>query len=324
MNDVNKTAPYSVGIIGCGNIGFLYDHGKTGAGVYTHFRAFALSPFFRITGVAEPHAHIRQAITAEYGIAAFEQYTAMLDTTRPDVVCIAAPDVLHAEMLRACVAYRPKLVFCEKPLAGTRQEAEEIVALYREQGIGLQINFTRRFLEEYRALAGWVQSSDAGSIQNALIYYSRGLVHNGSHYIDAILHLLGEPADVRVVRQREGLIENDPTVSVVFGYDNFDVYLAGMQTGTLLTNEIDIIGTNGRIQIDTDGVITRSTVQRHPFYAQYTHFSAAEQMRIDTGKALPNAVANLYGFLESREPLLSPGDNSIRVFQLIDRIQEQL
>lgn len=324
MNNVDGVMTYSVGLIGCGNIGFLYDRGKTGAGVYTHFRAFARSPFFQITGVAEPNPQIRQAITADYGIAAFEQYADMLDVTRPDVVCIATPDVLHAEILKACIAYRPKLVFCEKPLAGSREEAEEIVALYRAHGIGLQINFTRRFLAEYHALAQWVHSGKAGTIQHALIYYSRGLVHNGSHYIDALLHLLGEPEDVRVVRQREGLIENDPTVSVVFGYDGFDVYLAGMQTGTLLTNEIDIIGTNGRVHIDTEGMITRSAVRPHPFYKQYTHFGTTEQTRIETGKALPNAVSNLYGFLEGREPLLSPGDNSIRVFQLIDRIREQL
>lgn len=324
MTPVNSETPYSVGIIGCGNIGFLYDHGRTGAGAYTHFRAFSLSPFFRVAGVAETQPHIRQTIADTFGIATFAHYRDMLDAVQPDVVCIAAPDAFHAEILRVCPDYSPKAVFCEKPLAGSRQEAEEIVALYKERGIGLQVNFTRRFLDEYRRLAGWVQSGEAGDIQHVLIYYSRGLVHNGSHYIDAILHLLGEPLSIRAGRVREGLTESDPTVSVTFGYDDFDVYLAGMRTGTLLTNEIDIIGTNGRVHIDTDGMITRGAVRRHPLYRQYTHFGTAERTRIDSGRALPNAVANLYGFLHDGEPLLSPGENSIRIFHIIDRIREQL
>lgn len=319
----NKTA-YTVGIVGCGKIGFWDDYKKDVPGAYTHFRAFAQSEFFRVVAIAEPNERTRQTIEQEYGISVFEHYGEMVAAVQPDVVCIAASDDIHPNVLRACVPHQPKVVFCEKPLAGSLEETKELVALYKQQGIGLQVNFTRRFLEEYQEIAQWIRSGEAGAIQHVLLYYSRGLVHNGSHYIDALLQLLGEPDDVRVLRTRTGLTDNDPTASVLLHYGECDVYMAGMQTSTLLTNEIDIIGTGGRMHSSTDGILTRSSVQSHPLYGKYTFFVEVERKRINAGKALPNAVANIYGFLQGREKLVSPGENSIRIFELINRIREQI
>lgn len=322
--ELKNGGEYTVGIVGCGKIGFWDDYQKDIPGAYTHFRAFAQSEFFRVVAIAEPNESTRRTIEREYGIAAFEQYGEMLAAVRPDIVCIATPDDMHPEVLRACVPHQPKVVFCEKPLAGSLRETTALVALYKQHGIGLQINFTRRFLEEYREIGQWVHSKEAGTIQHVLIYYSRGLLHNGSHYIDALLQLLGEPHDVRVLRTRTGLSGSDPTASVLLQYGESDVYMAGMQTSALLTNEIDVIGTHGRLHISTDGVLTRSCVQEHPLYGKYTFFAEVERKRIDAGKALPNAVANIYGFVQGREQLLSPGENSIRIFELIHRIREQI
>lgn len=315
---------YTVGIIGCGKIGFWDDYKKNVAGAYTHFSAFAQSEFFCVVAVAEPDENTRRTIEREYGTAVFEHYGDMLAAHVPDVVCIAAPDYLHADILRACVDYKPKVVVCEKPLADSLEQVRELVALYKQHGIGLQVNFTRRFLGAYQQLGQWIRSGELGELQHVLIYYSRGLVHNGSHYIDALLQLLGEPRGVRAMRTRVGLSDGDPTASVLLQYGECDVYMAGLQTSTLLTNEIDILGTNGRVCIDTNGTITRSCVQPHPLYEKYTFFTEVERVRIDAGTALPNAVANVYGFLQGREQLVSPGENSIRIFELINCIREQI
>ena len=319
----SKKGRRSACIIGCGGIGFQFDHGRQIQGAYTHFRAFMQSPFFDIAAVAEPNAAIRSAIEQEFGIPTFEGYRDMLEAVSPDVVSIAAPDHLHTGILRACADYRPAAVLCEKPLAGSLEEACMVVEKYRAEGIGLQVNFTRRFVPEFRRIAQLIGQGGLGIIQHVSIYYSRGLVHNASHYFDMLLFLFGEPDDVEVVRMREGLTADDPTATVVLRYEGFDVVLAGMTSGTLLTNDVDIVGTEGRVQVTTDDILVRSNVEAHPLFDRYTYFVETERTAVDRGAALPAAVDNIHAFIEDTEELLSPGANSIRIFQLINRIQEQ-
>ncbi len=318
-----KKDKYSVALIGCGNIGFRYDYGKQIQGAYTHFRAFMNSPLFDVAAIAEPDEATRLLIEKEYNIAAYADYRDMLTAVAPDVVSIAAPDPLHFSILLDCIEHSPRAVFCEKPLAGSQAEAEMIVEKYRKAGIGLEVNFTRRFVPEFRTIASAISSGELGTIQHVSIYYSRGLVHNASHYFDLLLYLFGEPEHVSVLRVREGLLPGDPTASIALHYGGFDVVLAGMESGALLTNEIDIVGTSGRVQVTTDDVLVRSVVRKHPFYHQHTHFVETERRVVTRSAALPAAVANLHGFVQSTEELLSPGANSIRIFQLIKCIQEQ-
>lgn len=318
-----KKDKYTFALIGCGGIGFTYDYGRQTEGAYTHFRAFDQSPYFDIIAVADTISTTRELIARERGIPTYGDYCQMLEEHKPEVVSIAAPDHLHTSMLMECLAHKPRVVFCEKPLGSSQSEAEAIVEAYTRAGVGLLVNFTRRFVPEFRTIAEVITSGDIGAVQHVSIYYSRGLVHNASHYLDVVLYLFGEPASVELLRVRPGLTPGDPTATAVLHYEKFDIVIAGMESGSLLTNEIDIVGTLGRVQITTDDVYVRSAVRVHPVYQQYTMFEEIERKQLSRSAALPAAAANLYGFLQGTEELLSPGVNSIRIFQIIDSIQEQ-
>jgi myo-inositol 2-dehydrogenase/D-chiro-inositol 1-dehydrogenase len=80
-----------------------------------------------------------------------------------DGVIIASSDATHAQYVVACIAAR-KPVLCEKPLAPTVTECEEIVRL--EQAVGLrmvQVGFMRRFDPGYVELRKKIASGVIGS-----------------------------------------------------------------------------------------------------------------------------------------------------------------
>ena len=71
-------------------------------------------------------------------------YTDLLASESVDVVDVCLPDYLHREaVLRAALA--GKHVLCEKPLAMTAEEAEEMLAAVEAVGVVHQIRFQRRY-----------------------------------------------------------------------------------------------------------------------------------------------------------------------------------
>ena len=59
---------------------------------------------------------------------AFDDYAALLAAVRPDVVCIATRQTLHAEQLERAVATGVRGILCDKPLATSLGEVDRIVA----------------------------------------------------------------------------------------------------------------------------------------------------------------------------------------------------
>jgi predicted dehydrogenase len=84
------------------------------------------------------------------------------------------------------------LFFCEKPLALSYEDVQQIVSLYKEKNIYLQVNFTRRFLKEFYEIEKIISDGKLGQLESVTFYYSRGLIHNASHYLDLINWFIGE------------------------------------------------------------------------------------------------------------------------------------
>jgi hypothetical protein len=94
-----------------------------------------------------------------------------------DVAIITTPDRNHYEILKQLAEYPLRLVICEKPLCKGLQHAREIVELYMAKGIGLMVNYTRRFLPYYDFLK-------KENPLTAICRFNRGWLHSASHATD--------------------------------------------------------------------------------------------------------------------------------------------
>ena len=81
----------------------------------------------RVVAVCQRDQAGAKAVADRYGVPrVFDSWERMIDEARPEIVVIATPPVLHhAIALRAFAAGAH--VFCEKPLAMTRAEAQAMV-----------------------------------------------------------------------------------------------------------------------------------------------------------------------------------------------------
>lgn len=80
---------------------------------------------------------------------------------RVDVVDVLTPTFAHGEVVRAALA-AGRHVLCEKPLAGSVEEAAEIVSLAQAAGLVLFPAHVVRYFPQYEALKAAVDSGELG------------------------------------------------------------------------------------------------------------------------------------------------------------------
>jgi len=114
------------------------------------------------------------------------------------VYIITTPDDSHYEYLKMALETDVKLVICEKPLCKTVAEAEEIVLLYKQKGIPLLVDYTRRFIPEIRENKREIEEGKYGKFIKGYLYFNRGWEHTASHFVDMCLWFNGSMENIEI------------------------------------------------------------------------------------------------------------------------------
>ncbi len=117
-----------------------------------HAASFKMaSEWAEVVAVASPTAGHAAELAKRYGIPnVFTDYREMLKDRDLEMVTICAPNALHSQMTADC-AKAGKHVVCEKPLAMTIEEGEQMIHVTRQAGVLLmyaeELFFTPKYLK---------------------------------------------------------------------------------------------------------------------------------------------------------------------------------
>jgi len=165
-----------------------------------------------------------------HGFTLSDDLEKALADPRVDAVVLATPHSLHADQIvRVAAAGKP--VFCEKPLALKRADAERAVAAVRKAGVPIGVGQNKRFWPSMAELRRVVASGALGRIMHIEGHYSNensglhfstwrdspvespggGMTGTGIHVLDAFVGLGGAVAEVsaQVSRFRAGADPRD-------------------------------------------------------------------------------------------------------------------
>jgi predicted dehydrogenase len=185
---------YKAAIIGCGKIGSEYADDPRITDIYTHAGAYTACPDTGLVAVCDMDPERAERCRKRWDVpAAFTDYRKMMDTVKPEIVSVCTPDETHAAILRDILAIPGvKAVFCEKPLAMDIRNAEEIVARAAKNAIPLTVNYSRRYAEQLFEIHESLAAGSIGTIHTVNGYYTKGTIHNGTHWFDLARFLVGE------------------------------------------------------------------------------------------------------------------------------------
>jgi predicted dehydrogenase len=159
VSDVLSARPgkLRLALVGCGRIARL------------HCERVAADSRATIAACFDPVPGAAQALQSSAAPTAviYSNFESLIDRAEFNAAIIASPTHLHFEQATALLS-RGVPVLCEKPLARTREEIIELVALSGRSRVLLAVAYQRRMWAVYRALRGLVRSGQFGPVRAVL------------------------------------------------------------------------------------------------------------------------------------------------------------
>jgi predicted dehydrogenase len=193
----------------------------------------------RVVRAVEPNLETARAICAEKGVALSADYEDALADSDVEAVVLATPHALHGAQVEAAVA-AGKHVFCEKPLALKKGDAEKAVRLCRDAGLVLGMGHERRWEPPIAELLAKADAGELGRIHQIEANFSHdkflgldrdnwrlkadqapaaGMTATGIHLLDLSVRLLGPAESVWCICER--LSSDLPQGDTVAAYVKF-------------------------------------------------------------------------------------------------------
>lgn len=174
-------------IIGCGRMG------------ERHIQAVQGMDELSLCGIAdmstENLAHCGQTYELDDS-ALFTDFDEMLEQTSPDLVIIATTATPHHDLTITAAKAGVKYILCEKPMAVSIAQAENMTAVCKENGAHLAINHPVRFTEADIEIKELLNGEKFGGVNAVHIAAGNfGLAMNVSHNIEMFRFLTGEPLE---------------------------------------------------------------------------------------------------------------------------------
>lgn len=118
----------------------------------------------RMVAVVDTIDTAAKAAAEELGIEKYyTDYKDILNDSEIDAVVVVAPTNLHKPIVLDCAA-AGKHIFCEKPMAMTVEECDEMIAACDKHHVKLQIGFMRRFDASFREAKQLLASGAIGDL----------------------------------------------------------------------------------------------------------------------------------------------------------------
>ncbi len=250
---------YRVAVIGLGRMGSTIDDElPAGSPAYSVTKAAQASDRLEVVAGADIDPAKRAAYQARWGVdALYEDYRTMIRQERPDLVAICTKGVLHAEMSVGAAEENVPMIFCEKAIACSMQEADAVLDAVGSRNIPYNTGVLRRFNRTYHKARDLIASGAIGEVRAAVHYAPTNLLHGHIHSLDTLSFLLGDPKVVSVYGElfpRDLAFENnrldkDPNGIFQATFEN-GVEATSVPAGTW---EFEILGKEGSVRVLNNG-----------------------------------------------------------------------
>jgi predicted dehydrogenase len=301
--------------------------GAGGFGLYA-LQHFAQIPGIRLVAMAGTHRAAAQAAARRFGIPDIEDVDKLLGRDDVDLVYIATPPFLHHPQALAALA-AGKHVICEKPLAMTVEQADEMITVARRNDRLLVANLMQRYNPLFGKISRLVQTrvlgevlhgsfENYGSDENLPVNHwfwdrskSGGIfIEHGVHFFDMFAGWLGEgrvEAAQAGVRPGTAMEEH---VSCTLRYGDtalVDFYHGFHQTGRMDRQRLHLLFERGEVTL-SEWIPTRARL----------HAIVDETQSRELCELFPGARLDVSASYSPKERQVRGRGEDLDVWQMID------
>ena len=192
-----RDARYRVGVIGCGRKGTEYA------------RAYHLHPSTEVVAAADPDAENLELFCRRFNLEkGYTNYEEMLRHENIDIASVILPVKPNPEVVLGCVRARVGAINCEKPIAASLEEADQMVEACHAQGIKFACGDLERNFPDYWKAKQIIDSGELGAVQGITFTQGSGTQMSGGGCQNfSLIRLFADDAEVAWVT---GWVAEDP------------------------------------------------------------------------------------------------------------------
>lgn len=266
---------YRAGIIGAGGIaglGILGLHDEEAIGQKkfpeSHAGGYHATEEIELVAVTDVNEEKLNAFGDAWEIPPDRRYVGhetMLESENLDVVSVCTPSFLHHDHVvdAAQSSTDPDVIWCEKPIASSVNEANEMSEVCAETHTELLINHSFRFTDKLQTLHDHIQYGLIGEVEAVIAQFRREMLRNSTHLIDTLVYLLdAQPRQVSGYLNAENdavtALEGDREVDdsggggFVVTDDGTFVSLDCTVARDISSMTFQFIGTEGKLYLNND------------------------------------------------------------------------
>jgi UDP-N-acetylglucosamine 3-dehydrogenase len=320
-----------VGVIGCGSIARR-----------RHLLEYKENANVEIIAVCDIVEERAEEMAAKYNSSAFVDYKKLLELDDLDAVSVCLPNNLHASV--SIDALNAGLhVLCEKPMATSKEEAENMIRAAKDNGKKLMIAHNQRFVASHQKAKQLIDSGEVGKIysfrttfghpgpekwsidgKNSWFFkkeeaFIGALGDLGVHKSDLVRYLLGEITEVGAfveTNAKEDTTIDDNAVCIVKTEDGaIGTLTASWSYSAKSENSTIIYGENAILRLEDD--------PKYSLIVQYTNGETVnyelDQIQTNEGSGQTNThvIDNFVdAIIHNTEPLIN-GEEGLRSLEVI-------
>ena len=330
---------YRAGIIGTGGVagmGLLGTHEVGDEGVRaSHAGGYAEAEGIDLVAAADVNEEKLDRFGEVWDIPEERRYLGhrtMLEAEDLDAVSIATPTFLHRDhVVDAVEVGDPDVIWCEKPIASSVTDAEEMVDACETAGTELVINHTLRFTEKVQRLRELIQVEGLlGDVSSVNARFRMELMRNSTHLLDTLVYLLDSRAE-HVAGYLTG--ENEAVESLgadtevddagggglVVTDDHTFVTVNCVDPRDVSSMQYDFIGTEGKLYLNNDDGEWRYWALEDGEHVEsdLPGIEGAWTWDDDYEEGFPNAAEHVVELLNSEAENRSTGEAATRSLEII-------
>ena len=318
---------YKAAVIGCGNIGVEVSNYKKEVQPATHAGAYQNHPKVELAGLVDLNPK-RLDIAARYfpGVLLFRSSKEMLEKVKPDIVSVATHPGSHSELVKMAAQHKTKAIVCEKPIAETIKEGEEMIKICKKTGSLLFINHTRRFDPLFRKEREEIKRGKLGRVLQATYYYYNGIFNNGTHLVDLLRFFLGEIDWVLGIENKNTKnpnLKNDINIDATLHFKNGTIAAIQSLPPNYGFSEFYFYGERGGLFFRNLGYeIEYRRLVKNKYYKGYYQMDSKSKFYGKIRSFMISMVDHVVKCLDKKERPISTGEDGLAALKIIFALKE--
>lgn len=314
-------------VVGLGQIGMTYDlELNPNEYIHTHARAFHEHSAYTLVAGIDGDANRRQIFEEKYSVTALDGVDERLRGLAPDVVVIAVPTPLHAQVLKQVLALcTPRTVLCEKPLAYNLEEAQQIIDLCAKANCTLYVNYMRRADMAVQQIKQRLLNGAIAMPVKGVSWYSKGLFNNGSHFFDLLQYWLGEMQSFQLIQPGRSW-EGDPEPDVLIKFAGGQINFIAAREEDYSHYTIELVSASGRLRYDQGGerVVWQSAIVSETLPDYKVLDTVEQKIETDLPRVQWHVADQLAKAMNGEETSLCSGEDALRTVEHLISIRNAI